>query len=160
MLGELVPCGGGGPIPLLRSHLLVGRRERCDICLNFPNVSSEHCELELVEGYWQVRDLNSTNGVKVNGIKVEVQVLMPGDGLAIAKHAFEVVYQPQSDGPPPEIETEDAFSRPLLEKAGLERRRMDRRVASRRKANPEPDPEEADQGDTQVLDWLTEEDSV
>ncbi len=34
--GELVPDGGGDPIPLLREKLTVGRRESCDIVLRFP----------------------------------------------------------------------------------------------------------------------------
>ena len=91
MLGELVPVGGGDPVPLLRARLLVGRRSRCDICLDYPNISSQHCELELEAGYWQVRDLRSTNGGKVNGQPVEVQVLMPGDTLTLAKLALEIV---------------------------------------------------------------------
>ncbi len=59
MLGQLVPCGGGDSIPLLKSELLVGRRSRCDIVLQFPNVSSHHCTLELQNGYWFIRDLGS-----------------------------------------------------------------------------------------------------
>ena len=51
MFGELVPPGGGDPVPLLQKKLLVGRRDSCDIALRFPNVSSRHCELELVSGY-------------------------------------------------------------------------------------------------------------
>ena len=39
MLGELLPLGGGDPIPLLKQQLLVGRRESCDIVLRFANVS-------------------------------------------------------------------------------------------------------------------------
>tara|TARA_B100000029_G_scaffold336388_2_gene328490 strand:+ start:394 stop:897 length:504 start_codon:yes stop_codon:yes gene_type:complete len=164
MLGELVPVGGGDPIPLLRPRLLVGRRSRCDIRLDFPNVSSQHCELEMEAGYWQVRDLRSTNGVKVNGQKVEVQVLMPGDNLAIAKHEFEVVYQPTSDGPPPSLGEEDPFSRSLLERAGLESQRRERRRAERRQKQLPPsvkpivEASESSEADTQILDWLSDED--
>jgi len=166
MLGELVPVGGGDPIPLLRARLLVGRRSRCDICLDYPNVSSQHCELELDSGYWQVRDLHSTNGVKVNGQLVEVQVLLPGDRLTIAKMEFEVDYRPETSEPPPIVEEESAFSTSLLEKAGLEGRRQKRRRAQRknRQAPPKADPPEKsvngepDDADTEVLGWLTEED--
>ena len=119
-LGELVPTGGGDPIPLLKSSLLVGRRDSCDIALRFPNVSSHHCQLDLVNGYWRVRDLGSRNGTKVNGSRVDLHWLLPGDELAVAKHKYEVKYLPQSDGPPPEIE--DGMSIGLLEKAGLEPR--------------------------------------
>ena len=45
MYGELVPQGGGDPIPLLKKSLLVGRRESCDIVLRFSNVSAHHCQL-------------------------------------------------------------------------------------------------------------------
>ncbi|MCA9061067.1 MAG: FHA domain-containing protein, partial [Planctomycetaceae bacterium] len=85
MLGELNPIGGGDPIPLLSPRLLVGRRSSCDICLPFPNVSSHHCELELKEGYWHIRDLGSSNGIKVNGERCTTRCLYPGDEVQIAK---------------------------------------------------------------------------
>lgn len=96
---------------------MVGRRSSCDISLRFPNVSSHHCEVELINGYWRVRDLGSTNGIKVNGARCDTKWLMPGDVLSVAKHHYEVIYSPQTDGPPPE--EEDPFAKGLLEKAGL-----------------------------------------
>ncbi len=57
MYGELLPVGGGDPIPLLKKSLLVGRRESCDIVLRFSNVSAHHCQLTVNGGYWHVRDL-------------------------------------------------------------------------------------------------------
>src|SRR5262245_5834109 len=86
MLGELFPIGGGDTIPLLKSRLLVGRRESCDIVLRFPNVSAHHCQLEVEGGYWYVKDLNSRNGVKVNDIRVSEKCLHPGDTLSVARH--------------------------------------------------------------------------
>ena len=67
MYGELVPVGGGDPIPMMKKRLRIGRREGCDIVLNYGNVSSHHCLLEIEEGYWFVRDLRSRNGIKING---------------------------------------------------------------------------------------------
>ncbi|MCA9024159.1 MAG: FHA domain-containing protein [Planctomycetaceae bacterium] len=121
VLGELIPCGGGDPIPLLRVSLTVGRRSNCDISLRFPNVSSQHCQLQLINGYWHLRDLNSRNGIKVNGVRCDQKWLLPGDEVSIAKHRYELVYHPDGDAPPP-ID-EDPFSISLLEKAGLSRRR-------------------------------------
>ncbi len=117
VLGYLIPCGGGDPIPLMKEQLLVGRRSKCDISLRFPNVSSQHCSLELQNGYWFVRDLGSRNGLKVNGTRCDSKWLLPGDILSIAKHTFEVSYTPDGDSPPPE--EEDILSVGLLEKAGL-----------------------------------------
>lgn len=125
--GELVPLGGGDPIPLMKPALVVGRRESVDIVLRFPNVSGQHCELTVVDGYWFVKDLGSSNGTKVNGSRVTEQRLDPGDTLSIAKHEFEVVYEPARLGataaPPDPAPPTSLFSRSLLEAAGLESRR-------------------------------------
>src|SRR5690242_4720000 len=83
--GELIPQGGGDNIPLMRTPLVLGRRESCDVCLQFPNVSGRHCELSFKDGFWVVRDLNSTNGIKVNGERVLRKMLLPGETLTIGK---------------------------------------------------------------------------
>ena len=123
MLGELMPTGGGDPIPLLKSKLLIGRRDECDITLRFPNVSSHHCELELIDGYWLIRDLGSSNGIKVNGVRCPQNWLVPGDEVSIAKHKFEIKYS--AEGPVPEAM--DAFDPAvsLMEKAGMSRRAVE-----------------------------------
>ena len=91
MYGELIPVGGGDPIPLLKKGLLIGRRESCDIVLRFSNVSAHHCQLTVNAGYWHVRDLQSRNGVKVNGVRVtDIKRVDPGDILSIAKHKYEL----------------------------------------------------------------------
>src|SRR5438445_315500 len=69
--GELVPVGGGDPIPLIRAVMILGRRESCDIPLRFPNISGQHAEMSFRNGYWYIKDLNSTNGIKVNGNRVQ-----------------------------------------------------------------------------------------
>ena len=123
MYGELVPVGGGDPIPLLKDKLRVGRRESCDIVLRFSNVSSNHCELTLDSGYWYVRDLNSSNGIKVNDVRVTERRIDPGAVLSIAKHVYRVEYDPQALGasgpPPPERLPDDIMGKSLLERAGL-----------------------------------------
>lgn len=142
MLGELIPCGGGDPIPLLKKDMLIGRRSSCDISLRFPNISSHHCQLELVNGYWSVRDLGSTNGIKVNGVRVDQKWLMPGDVLSVAKHRFEIMYEPANDGPPPE--ERDPFAMGLLEKAGLARHRNDEPAPRKPQQPVDPDELELD----------------
>jgi adenylate cyclase len=124
MHGELIPVGGGDPIPLLKKNLLVGRRESCDIVLRFSNVSAHHCQLTCNGGYWYVKDLKSRNGIKVNGSRVTEKRLDPGDELAIAKHRYDVRYSPYdlgAVGPPPvDEEATDMMKQSLLERAGLE----------------------------------------
>ena len=123
MFGELLPVGGGDPIPLLKKNLLVGRRESCDIVLRFSNVSAHHCQLTVNGGYWYVKDQGSRNGVKVNDVRVTEKRLDPGDTLSVAKHKYEVQYSPAELGaigpPPPENVPGDIMKKSLLERAGL-----------------------------------------
>ena len=130
MYGELMPVGGGDPIPLLKKTLLVGRRESCDIVLRFSNVSAHHCQMTINGGYWHVRDLQSRNGVKINGVRVTDKRVDPGDILSIAKHKYEVRYSPVDLGavgpPPADVPEADIFNKSLLERAGLEQRRFSR----------------------------------
>lgn len=121
--GELVPVGGGDPIPLTRRVMTIGRRESCDICLRFPNVSGLHCELSFRDGYWFIRDLGSTNGIKINGMRVLQRPLRPGDELGISNRRYTIQYKLASIGlehlEAQLSEDEDLRSQSLLEKAGL-----------------------------------------
>jgi predicted component of type VI protein secretion system len=125
MYGELIPVGGGDDITLLKPEIKIGRRESCDIVLRFPNVSAHHCQLNLVDGYWYVKDMGSSNGIKVNGVRCQEKRLDPGDTLAVAKHQYEIKYSPVELGavgpPPPEADAvqEQIFGKSLLERAGL-----------------------------------------
>ena len=121
--GELVPVGGGDAIPLVNEIMTIGRRESCDICLKFQNISSSHCELALKTGVWHLRDLGSTNGVKVNGERTLRRPLRPGDEISIANHKYTIQYQLPTDAALEDVfaEEEDIFSQSLMEKAGLEK---------------------------------------
>jgi adenylate cyclase len=126
--GELIPVGGGDAIPLVRAVLTIGRRESCDICLRMNNVSGTHCELTFCEGHWIIRDMDSTNGIKVNGVRVPKKVLHPGDTITIAKRNFTIEYTPVvGKHAMEEMMEDDMLSQGLLEKAGLVRPRRDRK---------------------------------
>ena len=141
MYGELVPLGGGDPIPLLKQQMLVGRRESCDIILRFANVSAHHCQLSIENGYLYVRDMQSRNGIKVNDVKVTERRLSPGDMLSIAKHRYRVDYDPAELGaigpPPADNMSREIMKESLLARAGLDSRTADRdRSATPRRYDP------------------------
>jgi adenylate cyclase len=123
LLGELVPVGGGDSIPLISDVMTIGRREVCDIQLDFKNVSGTHAELSFRNGVWYVRDLGSTNGIKVNGERTLRRPLRPGDEISVASHKYTIQYQLAAGSTLEDVfaEEEDVFGQSLLEKAGLEK---------------------------------------
>jgi adenylate cyclase len=125
--GELVPAGGGDNIPLIREVMTLGRRDTCDIPLRFPNISGIHAELSFRNGYWFIRDRNSTNGIKVNGVRVLEKMLHPKDRITIGKRHYTILYELPIDhiGKLEEEVEEDVMSQSLMEKAGLEKPRRD-----------------------------------
>ena len=136
--GQLTPTGGGDPIPLMKDRLTVGRRAECDVQLRFANVSGQHCRMTVEYGYWFVRDLNSRNGVKVNGRTVIRKRLDPDSKVSIAKHEYIIEYDPQSlgaFGPPPGDDDymEEMMRSSLMDRAGLEKRKSYGRKSTKRK---------------------------
>jgi len=89
--GRALLVGGGKRTVLSGNRLLIGRSRECELVLDDPNVSRRHAELRRQEGAWIVADLGSTNGVKVNGRRVEHAVLSPGDEitLGLSRLSFE-----------------------------------------------------------------------
>jgi hypothetical protein len=77
--------GSGGAV--------LGRSREADVVLDDPNVSRKHAEVRPSGGSWMVRDLGSTNGVKVNGRRIQgAQSLKRGDviELGTARVTFEL----------------------------------------------------------------------
>ena len=153
--GELHPLRGGDAIPLIRDIMVMGRRESCDIPLRFPNVSGIHCKLAFQDGYWFMQDLNSTNGVKVNGLKVLRKVLLPGDELTIGKKKYLIHYTLAAGRRAlEEIMEDDVMSQSLLERAGLvssHREEPERpRIGQRKPPQQQPSSDEPD------IDWKAE----
>jgi hypothetical protein len=75
--------GQGKRNVLSGSRVLLGRSRECDIIVNDPNVSRRHAELRSNGGRWSVVDLGSTNGIKVNGRRVDQRELSDGDKLTL-----------------------------------------------------------------------------
>jgi pSer/pThr/pTyr-binding forkhead associated (FHA) protein len=152
--GTLNPVGGGDPMPLLRDHMTLGRRESCDIRMNFPNISSIHCEFTFQDGYWFIKDLNSTNGVKVNGSRVFRKVLLPGDEVSIGKKKYIIHYVLAAGRRAlEEIMEDDVMSQSLLERAGLVRSQRDEESRPRIGQRKPPPPPKSGEPE---IDWQSE----
>jgi hypothetical protein len=81
---RLVALDEGPDITLSHSMVVVGRHPACDTRLDSLRVSRHHCCMTQENGEVVVRDLGSTNGIRINGQRVEIGRLRPGDELSIA----------------------------------------------------------------------------
>jgi hypothetical protein len=78
----IVPPGGG----------TIGRSRDCDVVLDDAGASRRHAEIRPHREGWTVQDLDSTNGVRVNGHPIHgAQPLRPGDRVEIG--STEIVFE-------------------------------------------------------------------
>jgi predicted component of type VI protein secretion system len=99
MSARLVALDEGPDIPLDgRAMIVVGRHPACDIRLDSLRVSRHHCCITCEDGHIVVRDLGSTNGIRINGQQVETGQLRPGDELSIAHLRYQLEDWPDHEG--------------------------------------------------------------
>ena len=121
MPAQLLALTDGPSILLDKPILLLGRHGECDVQLNSRKVSRRHCCVAQVHDYLVVRDLGSTNGVRINGNRVFEGRLQSGDELTIGNFRYQVYLEaPSSSGlsgttPPPV-----PAKRPTTDEARLE----------------------------------------
>jgi len=78
---------GGQAYPLLRAITLMGRGTDADIRVEDPGVSRKHCEI-VVGNPAIIRDLKSTNGTFVDGIRIDESTLTEGAIVKLGGTAF------------------------------------------------------------------------
>lgn len=85
-------AGQFSKIPKGQQEIVVGRHCDCEIPLTDPLMSRRHASFsQNGEGLVQVRDLNSTNGTYVNGVRIEgSHALVLGDWVTLGHETFEL----------------------------------------------------------------------
>jgi hypothetical protein len=68
---------------ITKRRVLIGRSKECDIQLSDPNVSRRHAELRQEGATYWIVDLQSTNGIEVNGERQERAKLENGDRITL-----------------------------------------------------------------------------
>jgi diguanylate cyclase (GGDEF)-like protein len=71
-----------------RQELVIGRTEDCEVRISLDEmVSRRHARLELIGENWQVRDLDSLNGTRVNGRDATMRMpLRRGDWVELGEY--------------------------------------------------------------------------
>jgi len=95
-------------IPLKIGKSILGRGIEADIRLDDGLVSRSHCEIHWDGKTVRIRDLNSTNGIFIDGQEVKEAVLDSENRLQIGKMVLKIDFKDSS---------EEAFDRELFEAA-------------------------------------------
>jgi hypothetical protein len=66
-----------------KRRILLGRSRECDIQVEDPNVSRRHAEVRQEGASYWIVDLESTNGIEVNGRRVKREKLDSGDTFTV-----------------------------------------------------------------------------
>ncbi len=84
-----------GPSPKIKYDLgkkkvtKIGKKTDNEIVINDKTVSRVHMEIEATSDSYLLRDLNSTNGTYINGIRVKEGFLSPGDQVTVGNTKLE-----------------------------------------------------------------------
>ena len=84
MPAQLVALTEGSNILLDKPILLLGRHPECDIQIDSRKISRRHCCIAQIEDHLIIRDLGSTNGIRINGVRVQEGKLCVDDEVTIA----------------------------------------------------------------------------
>ena len=78
---------------LMQGHLHIGRAPNNDVVISDPQVSGRHAQIRKIPQGYLMEDLDSRNGVFINGQRVQKQIIHAGDEVQIgrAKFKFEAV---------------------------------------------------------------------
>lgn len=114
----LVPVDSGKClIPLEKAILLIGRQSDCDVALTQSRkISRKHCCIAQVDNKFVVRDLGSTNGVFLNGTRIQREATISiGDDLVIGDVHFRMQNeaQLQAKSPKPQFSSTMTLSEAL-----------------------------------------------
>jgi predicted component of type VI protein secretion system len=99
MPAQLVALSEGPSIVLDKQILLIGRHPECDIQIESRKISRRHCCIAQVNNYLVVRDLGSTNGIRINGVRALEGRLTTGDELTIGNRRYQVYWEDAPESP-------------------------------------------------------------
>ncbi|MDJ0764356.1 MAG: GGDEF domain-containing protein [Myxococcota bacterium] len=89
----------GRIMPLTRRRIIIGRDPTCDEVIAGQGVSRQHAEvIQIDANTFQIRDLNSTNGIYVSGKRIRETILKDGDKILLGRQILlKFVFQDQID---------------------------------------------------------------
>jgi pSer/pThr/pTyr-binding forkhead associated (FHA) protein len=74
-----------------RQVVTLGRGSENDIAIESGSVSVKHAEMRRIEGGYEIVDVGSTNGIKIDGVRQDVIPLRSGATVKLGDVAFDFV---------------------------------------------------------------------
>jgi chromosome segregation ATPase len=100
---ELIRLDGGQPVTYkLSRRMRIGRATDCELHIDSSSVSRHHALVMMGPRGGIIEDLNSTNGVVVNGRKVTRHLLCDGDAVTLGDIQFRYLAKPLPRSPEPD----------------------------------------------------------
>jgi chromosome segregation ATPase len=97
---EFIRIDGAEPVThVLQRRTRIGRASGCELQIESGSVSRHHALIVVGPREAIIEDLNSTNGVIVNGRKVTRQPLVDGDAVTIGEIQFRYIVRPVAHSP-------------------------------------------------------------
>ena len=95
--------GNGKSVSVNSNTVLIGRDESNDVVLDDPSVSRRHAEVKFENGRGYVQDLDSLNGMTVDGVKQERCEIREGSTMTLGKVNLEIGHSVQQNVDPEPI---------------------------------------------------------
>jgi pSer/pThr/pTyr-binding forkhead associated (FHA) protein len=89
----------GSEFELEGESCVVGRGPGVELVLDDPALSRKHAAFERTAEGHRVRDLGSTNGVRVNGAPVRAADLKHGDRIELGEHVLQYLVETRERAP-------------------------------------------------------------
>lgn len=71
-------------------QIRIGRNSANDFVVSNASVSGEHCIIERCDGGWRVKDLDSTNGTRVNEVRITMATVHRNDVISLGDIALSI----------------------------------------------------------------------
>ncbi|MBN2695894.1 FHA domain-containing protein [bacterium] len=78
----------GANYEISKSIMFIGRNSECDIIINHRSISEKHAQITCDGKSVKIKDLNSSNGILINGEKYGISQLSEGDIVSVGHVKF------------------------------------------------------------------------
>lgn len=108
-----------------KTRFRIGRDAKCEVRIEDYALSRVHAEIAFENGYWRVRDLHSTNGVFLNGARIEHEILTEHALIQLGKNGPSLrVHVPGQIPPQPQVLVTALILAALQRSAQLAQRKL------------------------------------